>query len=91
MPALIEYSVSDTHARDAYVDEVNCFIPASGGDVYLHLLVSVTSWRYPDQDREERLPSASIFSAEQTVEDPETGDDIELAWDDEKGVWVRRN
>lgn len=91
IPALIEYSVADTRALDAYVDEVSCFIPASGGDVYLRLLASVTSWRYPDQDPEERVPSASIVSAERTVEDSETGDDIELAWDDEKGVWIRRN
>ena len=78
IPALIECSVSDTRALDAYVDEVSCFIPASGGDVYLQLLASVTSWRYPDQDPEECVPTA-------------TGEDVELAWDDEKGVWERRN
>ena len=91
IPALTECSVSDTRALDAYVDEVSCFIPASGGDVYLQLLASVTSWRYPDQDPEECVPTASILSAERTVEDPETGEDVELAWDDEKGVWERRN
>ena len=80
IPALIEYGVADTRALDAYVDEIGCFIPASGGDVYLRLLASLTSWRYPDQDPEERVPSASVVSAERTVEDPETGDDIELAW-----------
>ena len=87
LPALIEYSVADTHALDACVDEVSCFIPSPGGDVHLQLLASVTSWRYPDQGPEDRVPSASVVSAVRTVWDPETGDDIELAWDDEKGAW----
>lgn len=87
LPARIEYSVTDTHALDAYVDEVQCRIPLPGGDVFLAFEVVQTAWLYPGQSAEDLEPVAERIRAERAAEDEEAGDEVQLAWDDGTGAW----
>ena len=89
LPAFVEYSVRDTVVLDAYVDEVSCTINLPDGDVNLMLEVVQTAWRHPDQTPEDLAPAVASVRAERVVEDEETGDEVALAWDDERGHWVR--
>lgn len=87
LPAFVEYSVSDTEALDAYVDEVSCAIGLPGGDVNLTFKVVQTAWRCSGQTPEDLLPVVESIHAEHVVEDEETSDEVTLAWDDERGFW----
>lgn len=87
-PALVEYGVRETGALDAYVDEVSCAIGLPGGDVDLTLEVVQTAWRHPGQTPGNLAPAVASVRAERVVEDDETGDEVTLAWDDERGRWV---
>ena len=87
-PAFVEYSVRDTGALDAYVDEVSCAIGLPGGEVDLTLEVIQTAWRHPGQTPGDLAPAVTSMRAERVVEDEETGDEVTLAWDDERGRWV---
>lgn len=88
LPAFVEYSVHDTVALDAYVDEVSCTINLPDGDVNLMLEVVQTSWRHPGQTPEDLAPALANVRAKRVVEDEETGGEVTLAWDDERGRWV---
>lgn len=87
-PAFVEYSVHDTGALDAYVDEVSCAIGLPGGDVDLTFEVVQTVWRHPGQTPGDLAPAVASMRAERVVEDEETGDEVTLAWDDVHCRWV---
>lgn len=87
-PAFVEYSVRDTGALDAYVDEVSCVIGLPGGDVDLTLEVVQAARRHPGQASGDLAPAVASVRAERVVEDEETGDEVALAWDDERGRWA---
>lgn len=87
-PAFVEYSVRDTGALDAYVDEVSCVIGLPGGDADLTLEVVQTVRRHPGQASGDLAPAVASVRAERVVEDEETGNEVTLAWDDERGRWV---
>lgn len=87
LPALVEYSICDTMALDAYVDEVSCTIVLPGGDVDLEIEVSQSAWRYEGQPVSEREPWATVTRATRVIEDEETGDEVTLVWDDEHDSW----
>lgn len=80
-----EYCVRDTGALDAYVDEVSCAIGLPGGDVDLTLEVIQTAWHHPGQTPGDLAPAVASMRAERVVEDEETGNEVTLAWDSERG------
>lgn len=91
VPWRVEYSVREAQACDAYVDEVECLLAMRAGDVSLGFTVTQTAWRCVSQKPENLAPVISGVCANRVVCDEETGDDVELAWDDEAGAWRAGN
>lgn len=79
--------VRDTMTMDADVDEVLCTVALPGGDVDLEIEVGQSAWRYEGQPASEREPWAAVTRATRVSEDEETGNEFELAWNDELGRW----
>lgn len=89
VPWRVEYGVRELGACDAYVDEVECLLEMRTGDVCLGFTVTQTAWRHDWQEPEDLAPEIGDVHAERVAYDEETGDDVELAWDDEAGAWRR--
>lgn len=77
----------NTPACDAFIDEIDCLIELSDGDVDLDFVVVQSAWRYPGQDPKDRDPVAEAFRATRTAYDQEADEEIEFLWDDEAGKW----
>lgn len=88
-PAFVEYRVRDTMTMDADVDEVLCTVALPSGEVDLEIEAGQSAWRHEGQPASEREPWATVTRATRVSEDEETGDEFELAWDDELGRWER--
>lgn len=89
VPWRVEYCVRETAACDACADEIECLLEMRTGDVSLGFTVTRTAWRFDWQEPEDLTPVIGDVHAERVVFDEETGDNIELAWDDRTGVWRR--
>ncbi len=91
LPQRVEYEVHNTPACDAFIDEIDCLIELSDGDVGLGFVVVQSAWRYPGQDPKDRDPVAEAFRAIRTVYDQDADGEIEFLWDDEAGEWKAKS
>lgn len=89
LPARVEYCVCEDYVCDAYTDAIDCELEMRSGNVDLSFSIVQTAWRYEEQNHEELEPEVCNVQATRTVYDNEMGDEVELVWDDETGIWKR--
>lgn len=89
VPWRVEYSVREAQACNVYADEVECLLAMRAGDVSLSFTVAQTAWRRDSQEPEDLPPVIGDMRADRVIREEETGDDVELSWDDEAGAWGR--
>lgn len=89
VPWRVEYSVHEAQTCDAYVDEVKRLLAMRTGNVSLGFTVAQTMWRCDSQEPEDLAPVIGDVRADYVVFDEESGEEVELAWDAEAGVWGR--
>ena len=85
LSAFVKYSVRDTETLDANIDEASCAI---GYPAAMWTSLSRSSRPHggaPGKTPGDLAPEVENIHIERVVEDEETGDEMALAWDDERG------